>query len=236
MRKYIIVIASILLLAVNANAAFPVKDAGMAAYVNMNKSIDLIQAAAVFTGPIVANETYLIGQISGWGGKVYVGADGWVIAYVPNGSLSSSLISWDEFASNRNVNNVTNMLEDSIRRVSETVGVNFSLIKSNIQYYNFQYPDATHMTVILETQAGIGNNEFYILVPSNKTIYESSYYWYNTPYYDWLSGLTLDRSNILERNCCFIKSYSLSKDFLHTIGVSVNNNNMNAGVAWVFIT
>jgi len=244
MRNYIIVITSILLLAVNANAAFPVDEAGIAAYVNLNKSINLLQAADVFAPPIAVNETYLIGQISGWSGKVYVGADGWVIAYIPNGTLSSNLISWNGFASNPNVNNATNMLEDSIRRVSEAVGVNFSLIKSNIQYYDFIYPNATHMTIAVETQAGIGTNEFYLLVPSNKTVYESSYSYYG--YCNYCSiGLILDKSTYLENEWTGsggysrIISYNLSRDILHSIGVKVGNSGYianAAGVAWVFMT
>lgn len=232
MMKYIIAIAGILILAVNANAAFPVDEAGIAAYVNMNRSIDLIKAADVFAGPIVVNETYLIGQISGWSGKVYLGADGWVIAYVPNGSLSSNLIGWNEFAINPNVNNVTNMLEDSMRRVSETVGVNFSIIKPNIQYYNFEYPNATNMTVILETQTGNGLNEFYVLVPSNKTVYESSYNLYCN-FYNYCP-LILDRSNTLATTSS-VTSYSLSTNFLHTIGLSTGITG-KAGLSWVFIT
>lgn len=235
MRKYIILIASILLLAVNANAAFPVNEAGISAYVNMSQSIDFTKVADLFVlQNVTVGDTYIIGQIQGYKAKVYVGADGWVIAYLPNGTLASSLFDWTRFLTNPNANNVTNTLEDSIRMVSEAIGTNFSIIKPKIQYYNFRYPNATNMTMILETKYGIGTNEFNVLVPSNSTVYESSYNFYSAPgYYD---DLIIDRITNLESSSA-IKSYSLTKDFLHTIGVRVDSSsNSNSGVAWVFLT
>jgi hypothetical protein len=244
MRKIILLIAGILLLAVNANAAFPVSEAGLAAYVNINGSIDPFQAINAFQQPLdVVNETYIIGRISGFDGKVYVGADGWVIAYYSNTTNSSRIVEWGQFSSDpsSSISNITSTttFDYPIRKVSEAIGADFSKVKPDIQYYNFKYPDATQMKIIIDTKIGswYETNEFFISIPSSKTIYESSYSDFcNT----FACNLQIDRVVLINNNGYNIITgkYDLSRDTLHIIGVAVYNGygTGKTGVAWVLLT
>lgn len=246
MRKLMIVIAGILLLAMNANAAttFPVDEAGLIGYVKANDSIDIVQAMNAFNLPVqVLNETYIIGTIPGFSGKVYVGADGWIIPYYGKSILSSQLIEWGGYTSNPNISSVTSTttLEYPIQKVSSVIGVNFSTIKPQIQYYNFNSPNATEMKVIMKFQYGAGTNEFNILIPSNKTIYESTFSHY---FNRGIHNIAIDRASWIDPRYdqgVSIINYQFSRNQLHTVGVACWTEQYyrptcnSAAIAWVLV-
>ena len=55
MRKYLIVIVSIMMLAITASASFPVDEAGITAYVSIGSSADLNKTYAVYEDVVDTN-------------------------------------------------------------------------------------------------------------------------------------------------------------------------------------
>jgi len=183
MSKYIIAIASIMMLALTANASFPVDDAGISAYVNIGSNVDLNKTYAAYEDVVNTSQTDIIGtiRIANYIGDsvplVYVGADGWMIAYYPKADPASKIMQWNGY-SKPYVNTTT--LSDAISKMATALGVNYENIKGNIKYYDFRYPDATLMTMVVEA----GPNSFNFTIPDTMTLYNASYSHYNRePYY-----------------------------------------------------
>lgn len=184
MRKYMILIAGILLLAVNANAAFPVNEAGIAAYVRVGPSVDLNKTFGAYEEIVNANKLDIIGKVRVRNGildyieyshpLVYVGADGWIVAYYPRSEPASMIMQWKNFP-NMTVNSTT--LEDAISTMTTSLGISYDSIKGNINYYDFEYPEADGLMMIVEeaTNSPSGLNSFSLLMLENLTLYNASF-------------------------------------------------------------
>jgi hypothetical protein len=187
MMKYMIAVASIMMLAMIANASFPVNDAGIAAYVSVGPNVDLNKTYAAYQDVVDTSQTSIIGtvKIPNLIGDsvplVYVGADGWIIAYYPKTEPESRIMQWNGY-SKPYVNTTT--LEDAISKMATALGVNYESIKGNIKYYDFRYPEANLMTMIVETVGG-GGGSFNFTIPQTMTLYNVSYSQYDTDGYYW---------------------------------------------------
>lgn len=248
---YITVISVILLFtAVNASATdgttFPIDKAGIAAYVNMNKGIDLEYVMGLYgIGNVeVLNETYVIGTVENDDGiltHLYVGADGWVIPYYLNNETASYIVRWNKSSPNdATLEDVIlmNTLEEMINRVCEKLEVDYEAIKPDIKYYDFEYPNATNMTVIVDMAEEVTSNHFNLYIPSEfiAGVNESSWTYYN----DYCSYLYLD--NILISHLCSgeeINYEYLYLNFDHHYQIEVRNHyggsTYTSGVGWVLI-
>src|SRR5574341_2559861 len=139
MRKYIIAIAGILLLAVNANAAIPVDEAGIAAYVRVGNTIELNKTIFVYEEILNINNLDIIGKVNITNEVensiplVYVGADGWIVAYYLKSEPESRIVQW--WGSNRPIIQTTT-LADAISKMVTALGVSYDSIKGNITYYD----------------------------------------------------------------------------------------------------
>ena len=249
---YITVMLVILLFtAVNASATdgttFPVDEPGIAAYVNMNKGIDLEDVTDLFEyGHIeVLNETYVIGTVKNADNiytHLYVGADGWVIPYYLNNETASYIMRWNMSAPNdATLGDVLSMntLEEMINRVCEILEVDYEAIKPDIKYYNFEYPDATNMTVVVDMADGVYSNYFKLYIPSEfiAGVHESSW----SHYTDYFSYLLLDggQINYLYYNHEIIVNGYYNLNFDHHYQIEVQNGysgpQYTSGVGWVLI-
>jgi hypothetical protein len=92
-------------------------------------------------------------------------------------------------------------LEEAISKVSSAVGVAYSTIKPNTKYYDFQYPDANGLTLIAQSMPTNGVESFSFRVPSEFTLYNSSweYYSYDSSrreYYSWRNAFIYDNNEL----------------------------------------
>jgi len=231
---YITVIAVLLLFtAVNASATdgttFPVDEAGIAAYVNMNKGIDLEDVTDLFEyGHIeVLNETYVIGIVKNADNiytHLYIGADGWVIPYYLNNETASYIVRWNMSAPyDPTLEDVISMntLEEMINRVCEKLEVDYEAIKPDIKYYNFEYPDATNMTVVVDIADGVGSNYFKLYIPSEfiAGVNESSW----SHFTDFYSCLWLDAVVINQITSYGLENGYSNLNFDHHYQIEVSN-------------
>ncbi len=160
---------------------FPVDDASIAAYVQV-PNISLPDAVNAFYHVYELNNSYILGtiEIQNLGRKdyikTYVGADGWIVAYVPRDVPAAQMIQWY----GKDLENPTlfpTTLENAIEKVCNATGVNYSMIKDNIKYYDFEFPNATNITIVLEKvkdHQWVRENKFSILIPNEIAIYDAS--------------------------------------------------------------
>ena len=249
--KYVLVFAAVfmcLLMVGNASATdgttFPVDDAGIAAYVKVSESIELAKVVSVCSYIEEMTTTYFIGQVQNSDVQtthLYVGADGWVIPYYLNTEEASHIVRWNMLSDyDPTIENVTamNTLEEVISRVCTNLEINYDSIKSDIKYYDFEFPDATNMVISYDIAHGATGNSFELLIPSDfVTVYESSYSFYSDHCYACLycDGFPIWSVESAE-NIAF-GFYLLSYDYLHQIKVEnyETGSEYTSGVGWVFV-
>ena len=252
--KYILASAAVFLclfMAGNGSATdgttFPVDDAGIAAYVKVSESIDLEDVLDIFQyGHVeVLNETYVIGTVQNadyyiWT-HLYIGADGWVIPYYLNTEYASCIVRWNKSSPyDPTPENVTamNTLEEIISRVCPYLGVDYETIKPEIKYYDFEYPDATNMKVIVDIAQNVSSDTFRLWIPSEFIVVNESSW---SHYTDQVSYIYLDGSRINSLHCadCISYGYSgVSSDYFHQIEVTnklYNSDYLTSGVGWVLV-
>jgi hypothetical protein len=169
----------LLIMAGTAHATtFPVEDASMAAYVYV-PGLSLPDAANAYYHIYDLNNSYIFGnvRVTGLGRtddiKTYTGADGWVVAYVPRTVSRAQMIQWSgKSIGSNNVELFPTTLEDAIKQIAEATGANYSEISPNIKYYDFEYPEAENITVILD--GGYKDESFSLLLPHEITVYDVS--------------------------------------------------------------
>jgi hypothetical protein len=158
----------IFLLAGSASAAvdFPADEAGISAYVKAKASIDLNLTKSAFASIERETPDYIIGTVAltlhseEQYPHVYVSTDGWVVAYYPKDRESSWILPWAEYAGGP-ISSTT--LSKAVGTVATAVGGS----SNGPKYYDFRYPDATKMMLILESDSGY----FKVIIPSTFSTY-----------------------------------------------------------------
>jgi len=154
------------------STTFPVDEAGIAAYVKVDniEDFDLDALAEAYHTVEKQGESYVIGKVRVPNyvafnyPNVYVGMDGWIVAYYLKTEEASRIMQWDGYVAG-SINTTT--LRDALDIISQESGLTYST--TSIKYYDFEFPEANKMTLVAEE----GTNNFYITVPG--TLYEASY-------------------------------------------------------------
>lgn len=149
-------------------------EAGIAAYYKAPNQLNLELIRPLFNSIELESADYILGSISTPGyaehfdAHVYARRDGWIMAYYLASAPTSKMI--DTTA--RNLDN--SKLKTVMNNVAVTGGAPFGAVT----YYNFNYPNATHMLLVAEYI-----EEFAITTPSNYSYYELS--WAGTYFRDY---------------------------------------------------
>lgn len=151
----------------DTSITFPVDEAGIAAYVKLD-SVDqakIIQAANVFSSFESGGDDYVIGDVElvEMHPHIYLGLDGWIVAYFLKGEESSRIVNWDQGELSETI------LKNAIDKVATAIGTGYSV--SDLKYYDFSHPQANKLSIIKKHTGGSGS--FSVLVPG--TIYEAAY-------------------------------------------------------------
>ena len=139
----------------------PDDEAGIAAYFQAPTTANLQAAKAVFRTIELETADYILGSVGvpnypeHFDAHVYVHKDGWILAYYFNNEPASKIA--DVKASTINTTKLTSVL--SI--VASAAGVPFT----GESYYDFRYPNATHILYVAED--GANGNDFTITLPTN---------------------------------------------------------------------
>ena len=146
-------------------------EAGIAAYFKAPNSLNLELIRPLFNSIELETESYILGSVTAPGYEehfdvhVYARSDGWIMAYYLSSAPTSKMI--DTTA--KNLDN--SKLKTVMNNVTVTGGAPFGAVT----YYNFNYPNATHMLLV-----GEDLEVFDIIMPSSYSYYELS--WASTFY------------------------------------------------------
>ena len=176
--------------------AFPADEAGISAYVNVGKSINITEAVKAFTQTEELSQTHAIGiiPIDNKRGTVnvhvYVDTGGYIVAYFKNTEPASNIIKWSgmDFSNPKIEDFITNT---AIKAMCTKIDVYYLDIKDDIKYYDFEYHDAKKMVIFLDARSSGGDEYTHIFIPGKYRLYEASYsviaiYTSHTYYYSQL--------------------------------------------------
>ena len=215
--------------------AFPSDEAGISAYVNVGQSIDLSKAKSAMRGIQAEGDNYVIGimELSGLPEEefphMYISSDGWILAYYSKFAPASRIMHWGKYGGGT-IN--TNTLQDAISKTCTAVGVNFAQVREDMGYYHFKYPDATRMTVAVDTTEG-KLDTFSYSIPSSLTLYEASYSHFSQRQHRLRDGegQTINQTSGLD--CHQLEDRYLVPDKVHVMELGWGS--WSGGVAIVFI-
>jgi hypothetical protein len=194
-------------------------EAGISAYYQTSSEIDLNQIRGEFNTIEVETADYILGSVSVpdypeiYDAHVYVHADGWIMAYYFNSDPVSKIV--DVSAGSIE----TTKLESVVATMAGLAGMPFT----EAVYYDFRYPNATHMMLIAENYDG-GDNEFTVQLPSSFGYHERSWALrnYGSPAYFNINGANKTSSAMYWDGVTgygFINVSELLADTTHTITV-----------------
>lgn len=197
------------------STTFPVDEAGIVAYVKL-VSVPEDEMIKVLTKALPSYSTketprtasnYVIGVVEVENGMLrgvpnysyphlYIGLDGWMVAYYLKDEEASRIMQWKGYTPGTIT---TTTLKDAIDFMAESIGVTYS---GDVKYYDFKFPNANKMTLVAETASAFegGSNSFSLTIPG--ILFEASYStYYGGQYYNWYAKLTVDGTEVFSDGC-----------------------------------
>ena len=145
-------------------------EAGIAAYYKAPNTLNLELIRPLFNSIELETADYILGSISvpsydeHFDAHVYVRRDGWIMAYYLSAAPTSKMID----------TTAQNLDNSKLKTVSNNAAVTGGAPFGAVTYYNFNYPNATHMLLVGEYGA-----DFEITIPSAYSYYELSWAGYS---------------------------------------------------------
>jgi hypothetical protein len=139
-------------------------EAGISAYGQI-PFVDLNTIQPVFKNIEIQTPQYIIGSVALAGYPesddvhVYVDISGWIIAYYLNQELAAKIIDWAQYRANGTLGT---KLEDAVALAAAEMG--YSL--PPITYYDFRYPNANKIMIIIDEEPNTATQTFLLTVPS----------------------------------------------------------------------
>lgn len=170
--------------------AFPKDAAGISAWVKLERTVKIDENLSnVFYRIVNVSASHILGtvEVSDYVKKsyphVYVDVQGWIIAFFLASEPTASIIKWSGDGDNpRPV--ISTTLEAALEKV-------ISVLQSPLPkptFYDFRYPDANAMLILMRVLPAADTKVMYVKFPSTYKIYQSSFYHY---------GCNLDCSRIM---------------------------------------
>ena len=159
----------------SAGTNFLEEEAGITAYANVMMDIDLDKAKDVYRTIEVEKENYTIGSVAlpnydeNEDVHVYVHKDGWIVAYYLKDEPIAKIVSYKHYQ--EDAEDVILKLDTALGQMCDGVGL--PLISTS--YYDFRYPNANRIMIIVDGQWVEGTNTFDLMIPSDVRVYDRSY-------------------------------------------------------------
>lgn len=156
--------------------AFPSDEAGISAYVNVGQTMELAKAKNAMRGIQAEGSNYVIGimELPGLPEEefphMYVSSDGWILAYYSKFAPASRIMHWGKYSGG---SITTTTLQDAIAKICPSIGISAAQA-GNVGYYHFNYPNATNLTIAVDTTEEKYDSLHYS-IPSSVTLYEASF-------------------------------------------------------------
>jgi len=153
-------------IAQQTRASFLDTDAGMSAYSDTGRTINIDQARTAFRVVESETDSWIVGTVQAHDydenedPHVFVHTSGWIIAYYDKDSPVGRAL---HFVAPGTLGG--SKLEDSLRKVANSAGAP----AQSIGFYDFRFPEATEWLVIIDT------NTFSVEIPTQFSVFEGSY-------------------------------------------------------------
>ncbi len=151
-------------------------EAGISAYFQASTSISLADVRDVFRTIEAETADYIIGSVpvanypESEDVHVYVHKDGWILAYYLAADPVGKVFDWRVYHDTGRTD-ITTKIENTLAVVASEVGVPFP----GATYYDFRYPNATHLMLIAEWLSDDGTDSFEVNLPASFAYYERSW-------------------------------------------------------------
>ena len=155
-------------------ASFLDDEAGIAAYTQVAGRIDLSLVRDEFRTKERETSEYIVGSVGipdyseEHDPHVYVDTDGWVLAYYLAHEPASHIMDLRHYDG---VTIANTKLENAMNEILVVLGE----VPFTAAYYDFRYPDATHIMLIAEANYGYGDDSFDVQLPNDFVYYERSW-------------------------------------------------------------
>jgi hypothetical protein len=177
--------------------AFPEGEAGLAAYISTGQKVDLAKIKTIFSNVEDVGDNYIVGvvPISDWGGNInvhlYADTDGWIVSYLKKDEPVSMVMQWGTSdADNPTIGVIkSTTLEDALYKAGDAAGV--GIVASAVKYYDFGFPNANRMMIVVKVQPNDGSSIHQIEIPANYMLFDSAYY-----HYEYFFGWTTDYQRV----------------------------------------
>lgn len=173
-------------------------EAGISAYVNINRSIDLAVAKTVYRTLEKETTDYIVGSVNvslsaNDDVHCFVHKEGWIVIYYGKGEPLSKIVDWNLWL--QSTSKLTkNKLQVGLEKMTNTLGV---VPIPSVSYYHFQYSNANKCMIILKTQVSKGEDSFNVTIPNDVSVYERSWSHYSERlYYGYKSYFNIDGNTI----------------------------------------
>jgi len=215
---------------VAAPMGFPQDEAGIAAYFKSASPVNLADVRSLFRTIEVETANYIIGSVpvpdyeERYDVHVYIHRDGWFLAYYPSADPVSKIIDWRSYSTSQ----IPTLLEHVLQIVASTAGVPFA----RADYYDFRYPNATHMMLVAEDPNN--GSDFQINLPGSYVYNERSW----SAYWGWCCGYVCFVLDGVQIGCHdpgfgYLTAAQLLPDRQHTINIGSSLNG-NIGLALIY--
>lgn len=163
-----------------APMGFPQDEAGISAYFKSASPVNLADVRGVYRVIEVQTADYIIGSVpvpdwwEAYDVHLYVHRDGWFLAYYLNADPVGKIIDWRRY----NGAGVPTKLEKILALAANNAGTAFP----GATLYDFRYPNATHMMLIVEDSSN--GNTFQVNLPGTFAYYARSWSLVSWPTYN----------------------------------------------------
>lgn len=156
-------------------ASFMEDEAGMSCYFQASSAITLDDVRDIFRTIEVETDDYIIGSVAvtnypeSEDVHVYVHVDGWIVAYYLAADPVGKIYDWRVYHDTGRTD-ITTKLENTLAVVAGEAGASFS----SGTHYDFRYPNATHLMLIIEWVYN-ATDSFVVNLPGSFAYYERSW-------------------------------------------------------------
>lgn len=144
---------------------------------------------------------------------LYIHKDGWLLAYYLAAEPSGKIFDWRAYEDSAGAT-ITTKLENTISAILSSLGIPFD----KATYYDFRYPNATHLMIIAENNVNRDEN-FTINLPSTFSYFERSWFAGHGGNI-YVNGTEVGNSNYEQNIQGTLLATQLPPNALHTIRVN----------------
>ncbi|MFW9949209.1 MAG: hypothetical protein ACFFKA_03665, partial [Candidatus Thorarchaeota archaeon] len=202
-------------------------EAGLACYTNVSYTLNLANAKSQFRTIEADDPNYVVGSLELPGlpetedVHCFVHKDGWIVTYYLKAEPVSKIIDWSYYSAGT-------LSETKLSLGLDKMCLALSIFLTYINYYDFEFPNANKLKLIIEETTGQSTDSFDIKLTSTFNYYERSWSHYvSSGGYSYLrlNGYQISYVYSGTFNYGELTPAQLTLDVFHNVEVYISNTN-----------